>query len=783
MPDLVGKNIGRYHLVEQLGIGGMATVYMAFDTHLERQVAIKVIRRDAFPAEQVDRVLKRFDREAKTLAQLTHPNIVGIIDYGDFEGSPYLVMEYLSGGTLKQRLGKPVPYRAALQLMLPVAQALAFAHHKGVVHRDVKPANILITEGGQPMLTDFGIAKILEDDSGATLTGTGVGVGTPEYMAPEQGMGREIDGRADVYALGVVLYELVTGRKPYTADTPMAVIFKHLTDPLPRPKLHVPDLPDRVEQIIFKAMAKKPQDRYQSMVEFVAVLAKIDAHPLESPVAFTGSLSTLPPSAPNLADGYEDETGEATVDMGETPPARENIQGSIAPPTPQPSLDAAGFPSRRILQGLSETNENKTGKLSRGLDGGQPAVSPMPVQPTRPKDFGTPASMHRSGASSIINKAQSESAETPPQTRWKFKPWHGWVLAAVIVIILLRIITVVEPTPGAVPGTITPVFPTATTGQDTPTLQTSPSVTATIESTTTPIPFEAEFVRLLRLKDAIVYEVAYSPDGKTLAAASSLGIQFYDAGTLEKIRLIDTKSLVSSIAFSPDGRWLASGSNDKTIKLWDTESGALQQSLEGHSNGEEIVAFAPDGSKLASGSHDNTIKLWDITSCELLNSLQGHSSYVSSVSFSTDGRRLASGSYDKTIKLWDSESGALLQTLVGHHDYVTSVAFSPDGRELASGSWDNTIKLWDITSGELLNILKGHLSYVTSVAFSPDGRRLASGSADNTIRLWDVESGALLQTLEDQNGDANSVAFSPDGRRLASGSSDGTIRIWDISEK
>ncbi|MGC9025768.1 MAG: serine/threonine-protein kinase, partial [Chloroflexia bacterium] len=239
----IGQSVGRYHIVEQLGEGGMATVYKAYDTRLEREVALKVIRRGAFPPEQLERILRRFEREAKALARLTHPNIVGLIDYGEYEGSPYLVMEYLPGGTLKKlleaRAGRPLPWEEAVRLLLPIARALHFAHRQGFIHRDVKPSNILITESGEPMLSDFGIAKLLETEE-TTLTGTGVGVGTPEYMAPEQGLGRKVDARADVYALGVVLYELVTGRKPYTADTPMAVLLKQATEPLPRPRAYVP---------------------------------------------------------------------------------------------------------------------------------------------------------------------------------------------------------------------------------------------------------------------------------------------------------------------------------------------------------------------------------------------------------------------------------------------------------------------------------------------------------------------------------------------------------------
>ncbi len=269
---MIGQSLGRYHLLEQLGEGGMATVYKAFDTRLEREVAVKVLLQQR---QQTERFLKRFEREAKALAQLSHPNVVKVLDYGEHEGTPYLVMEYIPGGTLKQKLGKPLPPAEAAKLLAPIARALEYAHQHKIIHRDIKPSNILLTESGQPMLSDFGIAKMLEAEETMDLTGTGVGVGTPEYMSPEQGLGRAVDHRADNYSLGIVFYELVTGRKPYQADTPMAVVVKQIHDPLPRPKQFVKELPDTVECVILKALAKEPQDRFHDMGAFATTLENL----------------------------------------------------------------------------------------------------------------------------------------------------------------------------------------------------------------------------------------------------------------------------------------------------------------------------------------------------------------------------------------------------------------------------------------------------------------------------------------------------------------------------
>jgi len=272
MAHLIGQSIGRYRIFAQLGEGGMATVYRAFDTRLEREVAFKVI----LPSHHgAPKFLARFEREAKALARLSHPHIVKILDYGEHEGLPYLVMEYVPAGTLKARLGKPIPSPAAAGLLAPIARALEYAHGRKIIHRDVKPSNILFTEAGQPMLSDFGVAKVLEAEETWDLTGTGVGVGTPEYMAPEQAMGKSADHRVDIYALGIVFYELVTGRTPFQADTPLAVLLKHVNDPLPRPRDLVREIPTDVEQVIFKALAKQAKDRFQGMDAFAETLEKL----------------------------------------------------------------------------------------------------------------------------------------------------------------------------------------------------------------------------------------------------------------------------------------------------------------------------------------------------------------------------------------------------------------------------------------------------------------------------------------------------------------------------
>ena len=311
MQNYVGQQIDRYRITERLGMGGMAVVYKAYDTRLERDVAIKFIRTGEIPESQHERLFKRFEREAKSQARFSHRNIIPVFDYGEVDGSPYLVMAFISGGTLKDRLHGPVDWRQAVRWLIPVAEALSYAHQHGIVHRDVKPGNILFDKEDQPILTDFGIAKVLETDE-ATLTGTGLGVGTPEYMAPEQWQGKT-SAATDQYALGVVLYELITGRKPYAADTPAAVAIMQATEPLSPPSKIVSGIPERVEKVLYKALARNPEDRYENMGEFALALRGLmaEAETAEPILPQKDTQKQEPTYAPQASSSSEGITRDA----------------------------------------------------------------------------------------------------------------------------------------------------------------------------------------------------------------------------------------------------------------------------------------------------------------------------------------------------------------------------------------------------------------------------------------------------------------------------------------
>jgi serine/threonine protein kinase len=275
--SLIGKTIGKYQIVEHLGRGGMAEVYKAYQPALDRFVAIKLMH--SFLADDKD-FLGRFQREAKAIGRLRHPNIVQVHDFDVEEGMYYMVMEFIDGYTLKKQLvdlaaeNQMLSVGEALRVTRDVAAALAYAHKRDMVHRDVKPANVMINKENQVILTDFGIAKIL---SGPQFTASGAMIGTPAYMSPEQGLGEPGDARSDIYSLGIMLFQMITGQLPYDADTPLAVVLKHVNDPLPIPSQINPSMPPDVERIIFKSLAKDPDHRYQTADEFIKHLDRVAA--------------------------------------------------------------------------------------------------------------------------------------------------------------------------------------------------------------------------------------------------------------------------------------------------------------------------------------------------------------------------------------------------------------------------------------------------------------------------------------------------------------------------
>src|SRR6266702_4714322 len=290
---LVGKSLGQFRIVERIGAGGMATVFKAYQPTLDRYVAIKVL--PAYHAR--DPVfLKRFVQEAKAVARLSHANIVTIHEFGEQDGITYIVMEYVEGGTLKDRLkgGRAIPIAEAVDFMIQAADGLLCAHSNGIIHRDVKPANMLLRKDGHLLISDFGIAKMLEGTTNLTRIGTGIG--TPQYMSPEQGTGQAVDRRSDIYSLGIVLFHCLTGRVPFNADSPVSITVKQLNEPLPVEMLRMAGIPSPIEQVVVKMAAKAPQDRYQTTDELIAALTEaLTASQLSIPSRWRPGMSSAMP--------------------------------------------------------------------------------------------------------------------------------------------------------------------------------------------------------------------------------------------------------------------------------------------------------------------------------------------------------------------------------------------------------------------------------------------------------------------------------------------------------
>lgn len=336
MPLREGEIVGPYQVVNQLGQGGMASVYKAYHAKLDRYVAIKVLHQ-AFK-EDPD-FIARFEREAQIVAKLEHPHIVPVYDYSEHEGQPYLVMKFVEGRTLKRVLSEgPLPLEGIMSIMGSVADALTYAHQKGVLHRDIKPSNILIDSGGVPYLTDFGLARIAQ--AGASTMSADMILGTPQYISPEQAAGSgALDARTDIYSLGVILYEMVVGRVPYNADTPYAIVHKHIYDELPRPSSINPEIPPAVEGVLVRALAKQPQERYASAVQMIDAFRR---------AAQQSGLIELDPQRDRQAERRFAQQGYDGPTLTErTPP---DAIPSPLPPQPPAALPAGPRPKVRVVK-------------------------------------------------------------------------------------------------------------------------------------------------------------------------------------------------------------------------------------------------------------------------------------------------------------------------------------------------------------------------------------------------------------------------------------------------
>jgi WD40 repeat protein/serine/threonine protein kinase len=770
--------LGQYVLLELLGEGGMGQVFKARHRRLDRVDALKVIRPERIASQAS---LARFLREARAIARLAHPNIVSIHAADECDGTHFLAMEYIPGIDFLQivRRTGPLPAGFACHAIRQAALGLQHAHERGLVHRDIKPANLLLSEDQETVkVLDLGLARMAGIDADAAggqaghLTQSGFLVGTVDYMAPEQGVDpRGVDIRADVYSLGCTLYHFLAGVPPYPEGTVLQKLMWHQErEPQPLERYR-PDLPPGLGDLCRKAMARRPDDRYQTPGELAAALAPFASTLEATEHRDTATAATLDgPRTPSPFAGGAERIREALrtsqVSLDEIDfvfDSRASTARSGARPVPTPSQAGAVPPSDPTLSGAAPAAR-------------LPPVSGTILEalPVEEEAGSKTLPMYASGAEKRKRKRSSGVKERPRVPRAKRREVRsvglpallggGGVLLAVAVgcvclVLVFRFLVPTSPSAGAARG---------------------------------------DEIRVIDGHTDIVYGVAFSPDGKQgVSCGKDRTVRVWDLETgVLAARLEGFGGTVNMVAWSPTDRHLVllgGGSPpDKpnhSVRLWDTDPGktARQFRLEGHTTSVLCVAFSSDGKWALTGGGlkgrgDLALRLWDVKNREEAGRLQGHKDYIFRVAFSPDGKRAASAGNDRTLRVWDVEQRKELHCFeeekIGGR--VLSLAFSPEGRFLASGGEDHLIRLWDLDSWQETGQLRGHTLEAFGVAYLPDGHRLVSAGADRTLRVWDLEQRKETHQFKGHTDIITNLALSRDGTRALTCSQDKTVRLWEL---
>ncbi len=846
---------GDFKLLEKIGRGGMGIVYKALQISRNRLCAVKILPR-AIVADET--IFHRFQREARTLESFNHPNIVEYIDFGETERDVYLVMEYIDGVDLDLIIrelrsdinrrpveddlrialtddnttpdgfdpelgGRPYYYKVA-QWMSEIADALQYIHEDGVLHRDIKHANIMIERStGRPILLDFGLARNQE----MTLTLEGQFLGTMRFASPEQLRGPRFptDQRADIYSAGVALYELISLRPVFVGDN-MELLTHQIAhvDPVGVRRTS-PDVPVPLETIIHKCLEKQPRFRYATAADLRDDLARfgrgesikartpsarrrivkwVRNHPTRA-VGIAGAILLVLTAAAAMyrildeserarraeadalknAKRYRAERDRALALRLEAlnQKRRADEQRDFAVQQKQLVVRESRRARSAEIKVLAESSRTffSEGKQFEAL---LPALKAGREAQRRGDELSRDDYYLVAGA---LHQAVYERRELlrleghRGQVRAvDFSPDGGVLISAGREGTLkfwradngkiLR--TARGHSSGAGAAAFHPRADLAASGGEDGAIRLWNR--------------KGEPRGVLRGHVGPVTALRFSPDGKRLVSAGrDWTVRLWSvSGRGTALRVREFKVLnghvdhVRSADFSPDGRLLISGGDDKTVRVWRAADGRETAVLRGHTDRVNAVRFHSSGKLLASAASDNTIRLWS-TRGETRGVLRGHAGSVNTVAF---GRRglLASGSSDGTIRLW--RKGRAYKTLRGHGGPVHHIAFSPRGAHIASAGTDRTIRVWRLYGGRAVRTLGRHRGSAYSVRFSPDGRLVASSGSDGRVLLRRVGTGRVARILRGHRGDVNGLAFAPDGRRLASAGSDKTVRVWSLTD-